>query len=610
MKRLILAAFAACASLAAAKGSSLLSGHEEYFRDAKREQNLVSARPSDEFDALSPGAREAEVKKLMLDLQDSLSKLDGPLLFRLEQGEGGSLWALPEGGRAPQKLEAWDKTKELIPPDSKAGRWFAYVGLGAYLSMPYSMSSMQMGLNVGVKVGSFLLNDLFDVGVSLNGSGSLGFNDTSLDTGYGSSLGVFGRVHFPIYGALGGNVGAEASVSNDSSSSASLASSGSSDNSSTTTDTALLAGLSVFIPNGSIDFDARIASAATTYNIGLTTFLGGPSAPKDIALAKPARSRTPVAARHASPSPSATPELETPEASPTPSSTAPRSTSTPRPTDAPTAVPTPTWTPSPQPTAVPTAVPTREATPDKKAAEAAAKLDAERKALDEEKAKLADERKKLEEEKAAAASSHAVPESEGKRSGFSLGGGIWDPKMRSRYGNAEGEPINASLDLFLGDWRLGVNFLNFDGEIPNSGSSGSGSGANTPNSHFSVMVLGLAGGYDWTFVGSSRQPGFQMYLPARLHLDQINAEGVSSYSTMAFGASLGLGFRYRFNSWLGLDLSGRYHAQLFGGDPDSNSSSPASGSGSGSGSGSSSLQNDRASLEGPEFKLAADFYLW
>jgi hypothetical protein len=619
MKRLLTLALAACASLASAKASSLLNGHEEYFRDAKRDKGLVSAKPSDEFEALGGAAREAEIKKLMLDLQDSLSALDGPLLFKLEEGAGGGLWALPEGARAPQKIEAWDRTKELVTPGSKAGRWFAYVGLGAYLSMPYGMDSMQMGLNLGVKVGSFLLNNLFDVGVSLNGSGSLGLNESSVDSGLGSNVGLFGRVHFPIYGALGGNVGAEASLSNDSSSSVSAASSGGgSDSSSTTTETALLAGLSLFIPNGSIDFDARFVSGSSAlYNIGLTTFLGGPSAPRDVAVprAKPSRSPSPAPSRRASLSPSPTPQAS-PDFSPTPkAATAP-----------PTQAPTPTWTPSPQPTAVPTlaptavptAVPTAEATPDKKAAEAAAKLEAERKALDEEKAKLADERKKLEEEKAAAAAApaQASASSPGKRGGFSLGGGIWDPKMRSRYGGSDGEPADLGLELFWNGWSLGVTALNYEGEAPNSSGSGGGGGgssANNPSSHYTVSIMSLALGYDWTFLGSAGEPGFQMYLPLRLHGDKISQDGALPFSTSAFGASLGLGLRYRFTGWLGLEASGRYHAHLAGGEPDGQDTSNAGGGSGGSGSGGSSGSGnsfDKASLEGPEFKLAADFYLW
>lgn len=262
----------------AARSQNLLEGHEDYFEGARLEKGVVSAKTTAAFEKLNSVKRAAEIKKVMLELDQSLDSLEGPLLFKIEEGAGGTLWAMPEGGRQPFQFESWDKSKDFSLADSPAGRWFTYIGIGAVLGVPKEFQSASIGINCGFKVGTFLLKDFLDLGVNLGGGSSFGFSAYSTDMTYSYNVGVFSRVHFPILGPVRGNVGGEGSLMGSSTSSSSNVSYGSSSSrsssSSSGTESAFLAGLSIFLPFGSIDFNGRF-STLNSYNIGLTTYFSG-----------------------------------------------------------------------------------------------------------------------------------------------------------------------------------------------------------------------------------------------------------------------------------------------------------------------------------------------
>lgn len=288
MRMVACLALLASMPLQAATSKELLAGHEEYFKKGKLENGVVSAQATEAYGELGSIKRAAQVKELMLELSETM---DGPLLLRVDEGIGGTLWALPEGAKQPAVFESWDKTETLDLALSPTGRWFSYLGVGIALGVPKTFDSMNLGINYGVKVGTFLWKDILDLGVNLGGNANFGFSAYSQDNNLGYNLGLFTRAHFPIVGPLGGHVGCEGAynaISNYSYSSGlgygSKSSSTSSDSSST--EGAWLAGISIFLPMGSLDFDARFA-VVNTYNVGITVILGGPAAPGVEPAAKP-----------------------------------------------------------------------------------------------------------------------------------------------------------------------------------------------------------------------------------------------------------------------------------------------------------------------------------
>lgn len=579
------------------KATGLLKDYDDYFEGARLDNGVVSAKATKAFSELPPSQREAEIKSAMRELDESLQNLEGPVLLRIDDGAGGSLWALPEGGKAPLKLESWDATKDAAPAGSLAGRWFTYVGVGAVLSLPSSGTSVNFGINYGVKLGTFLYRDFLDLGVNLGGNLNLGVSDYSTDTGTVYDLGAFSRVHVPIFGMLGASLGLEGSYSLSNSSSDPY-SGKSSSSSSSSSQGALLAGLSLFLPSGSIDFDARFSTTAS-YNIGLTTFLG----PSHSVTAAPEKARAQAqpkkkATRSPTPEPEPSPEEEAAQPSPT---ATPRAADTPSPTStsAPTTEPTPVPTSTPLPTAAPTAAPTVAATPDARIEEEAKKLEAEKKSLADEKAKLAEERRQLEEDKKAAKA--AAPESgqRMKRSGFHLYGGVWRTKMGSDYLDTYGPQLNYGLRVFLGDFRIGFGALTFHGEYAPPNTGGPLPMGNRPNPQFDAMAWGGTLGYDWTFLRAASAQGFEMYLPLEFGVRQVDVQAGTSFGGGNVEAAIGLGMRWRIAEAFALDASARFHAPFLADTLSDGSSFMKSGS-----------TEVTSNLQGPEFSLATDFYLW
>jgi hypothetical protein len=270
-------ALLAALPLAAVDSKNLLNGHEDYFESGRLENGMVKAEATEAFEKLNSARRNVEIILLMQDLDQSLEDLEGPLLLRIGEGAAGSLWVLPEGARRPIQFESWDRNKDLGAPDSRTGRWFSYVGLGMVLSVPKDSDSLSLGLNGGVKVGTFLFKNIVDFGVSVGLNDNLSVSTYSTDSSYSYNLGLFSRVHFPLIGRLGGNVGGEGNLTGTITNSDSTDFSGKSTtnaSSSYSSGGAFLAGLSFFLPSGSIDFDVRFGTA-TTCNIGFTTFIGG-----------------------------------------------------------------------------------------------------------------------------------------------------------------------------------------------------------------------------------------------------------------------------------------------------------------------------------------------
>lgn len=239
------------------------AGHNRYFKGGSLGKGgVVSAEATERFDALADGAKSGEIKAMLEDVKDQAEELDGPLLFKLRQGGGsaGSLWSLDSAGRSLTKLESWDTTEPLLAPDSKAGRWFYYIGIGALIDP----SHLAFSFSEGLKVGTYLYKNVFDMAVGIDNNSSFTYNQFSYDWDSSSiyTLGLLGRGHLPLgpwFSAMAGaQVGYNASTAKGSTA---------------TTDTALLTGLSWIFGAGSLDFSARIGTGTPSYSLGVTTFI-------------------------------------------------------------------------------------------------------------------------------------------------------------------------------------------------------------------------------------------------------------------------------------------------------------------------------------------------
>jgi hypothetical protein len=508
----------------------VLAGYDEYFKSVAQRKGLLILEGTPAFEKQSGIERQAELKKLF-------EAMDEGSLLELRQGKGGSLWSMPGRGSSPRLLESYDKSQAPPSPKSMAGRWFYYLGVGAL------MDKSAFTFNYGLKVGSYLLGDRFDMAVGYDSSSSLTYDSYSQDFITNYTLSLSGRVHMPLGSHFDGSLGAQGSIGGSNA-----------PNSQASTDTALLAGLSYLFGAGSVDLNGRFGTGAPSFSLGVTRMLDGGNRPKPVAAAKakpkakvaglePAAAKTPTPVPSFEPTPQAT-AMPTPQATamPTPQAAAmPTPQATAMPTTQATAMPTTQATamPTTQATAMPEEAPAKTSTPE--AAEPAA----------------------------------PGPGSFHPRhllllgSAYYLLGMVTDLQdygnyLVSKAGGTGGSPVhdyapNFSASYSYCGWTLGWQSLWFS-----QGMGATLSGPGETQASLGVQAFSL--GYDIPFNRPFGALGpLQFYAPLRveyatvsLNFDQ-NPGGLRKFSTDLIGGSAGLGLRLYMGRWTCLDLSGRYH---------------------------------------------------
>jgi hypothetical protein len=308
----------------------------------------------------------------------------------------------------------------------------------------------------------------------------------------------------------------------------------------------------------------------------------------------------------------------------------------PLPTATPTAIPSPTAVATAVPTAVPTLVPTAAPTlmPSPQATPSP-DLEAQQKALEDEKARqemekeklellrqrqqLEDDKAKLEQEKEALQKQPvAAAPNNSQGLTFYWGGGYYQAKVvtkvndfvrqasQSSQSNNSGSapqiqfPLNKAIGLRWDGFAVEGEFLDADLNY-----TGTGSQASNGQTDISIHLAMVSFGYDWAFIRRGTLLGpLELAIPLRLEFGQVEVDGGGLQNSSGFGGpASGLSLRCWVTPRFLMEAQALYHINP-GGGHNGGDNGGNQGSGGGSGSNSNVSQSiDGLSDEGFEARL-------